>query len=80
LTELNELYNFRQHSQALSLESTATRNVDIMVENFGRVNFGIPSDFLFQKGLHEGSITIDGEIMNQIEIMALEFKGDWVRG
>lgn len=65
--------------QTLRLDSVTVRNVDLLVENMGRVNFGDPSNFEYQKGLQEGNIVIDGQLMTQIETMALEFKSDWVK-
>jgi len=66
-------------SKTIQLESTAERNVDLLVENLGRVNFGGPADYEYEKGLHEGSIIVDGEVIQEIETMALEFKSSWVK-
>ena len=54
--------------------------MDIIVENMGRVNFGRPHDFYQLKGLWEGPVSIDGNILSNWTIVPLEFKGAWVRG
>jgi hypothetical protein len=73
-------YWVRQNqSKTIDLESTGERNVDLLVENLGRVNFGGPADYEYEKGLHEGSISVDGEIVQEIETMALELKSEWVK-
>lgn len=54
-------------------------NVDILVENAARVNFGYAKDFLQKKGLPEGNVSIDGYPVQGFEVYALEFKSSWVR-
>ena len=52
--------------------------VDLLVENLGRVNFGSPHDFDQKKGLWEGDILLDGEIVDGWEHVPLEMRSEWV--
>ena len=54
-------------------------SMDIVVENLGRVNYGKPHDFNQKKGLWEGPVSIDGDILSDWTIIPLQFKGSWVR-
>lgn len=54
--------------------------LDLMVENLGRANFGQPHMFDQKKGLWQGEVLLDGVPLKGWEIIALEFKGDWVQG
>ena len=38
-----------------------TCQLDILVENLGRANFGVPHTFNQKKGIWEGDILIDGQ-------------------
>ena len=49
-------------------------SVDIVVENLGRVNYGKPHDFNQKKGLWEGPVSIDGDILSNWTIMLLQFQ------
>ena len=53
--------------------------LDLFVENIGRTNYGKPHQFDQKKGLWEGPVSIDGDVIKDWEIIPLEFKGDWVR-
>lgn len=53
--------------------------LELFVENLGRTNFGKPHQFNQKKGLWEGPVSLDGEVIKDWEIIPLEFKGDWVR-
>ena len=46
---------------------------------FGWTNYGKPHQFDQKKGLWEGPVSIDGDVIKDWEIIPLEFKGDWVR-
>lgn len=52
--------------------------MDIVVENLGRVNFGVPHDFKQKKGLWEGPVYLDNVMLKDWTIIPLEFKKPWV--
>ena len=54
-------------------------NVDLLVENLGRVNFGVEEDMRQKKGMPEGHIILDGKELRDFEVFALEFKSEWVK-
>lgn len=54
-----------------------------MVENIARTNFGGRGDFVQQKGIaeiHQSKIEINDQEIQGVEMIALEFKNDWVKG
>jgi hypothetical protein len=54
----------------------------VVVENIARTNFGSSGDFVQQKGIadvHQSSIEIDGMPIMDLEIVAMEFKNNWVK-
>ena len=53
--------------------------LDLFVQNLGRTNYGKPHQYDQKKGLWEGPISVDGQIITGWEIIPLEFKGDWIR-
>lgn len=65
----------------LQVEQEGEHTVDLLVENMGRVNFGWENDFLQQRGLpNGGSIMVDDNEIEEIEVFAAEFKSKWVKG
>ena len=53
--------------------------LDLVVENLGRTNYGKPFQFEQKKGLWEGPVSLDGNVITDWEIIPLELKGDWIR-
>jgi len=53
--------------------------LDIVVENWGRVNFGGPKYFEQQKGLFEGPVSVDGIELNQLTAIPIELKSKWIQ-
>ena len=53
--------------------------LDLFVENMGRNNFGSPGQFDQKKGLPEGPVLVDDEIVNNWTMYPFEFKGPWIR-
>ena len=53
--------------------------LDLVVENLGRANYGKPHQFNSKKGLWEGPVSIDGNVIADWEIIPLELKGNWIR-
>ena len=62
-----------------SVPTSSSAVLDIVVENLGRVNYGKPHDFRQKKGLWEGPVLLDGSQIYDWQIIALQFKPDWVR-
>jgi len=54
--------------------------LDLMVENLGRANFGSPHNFEQKKGLWEGDVLLDGQVMEDWEHVSLELQPEWVAG
>ncbi|CAB3370130.1 Hypothetical predicted protein [Cloeon dipterum] len=54
--------------------------LDVVVENWGRVNFGGPAYFEQQKGLFEGPILVDGVELSDLTAIPLELKSNWIQG
>ncbi|OXA43814.1 beta-galactosidase-1-like protein 2 isoform X2 [Folsomia candida] len=58
------------------------QTIDLLIENMGRINFGGAKDFLQRKGLvnspNESYYHLDGQEIKDVEIIALEFKSNWV--
>ena len=52
--------------------------LDLLVENMGRANYGRPHEFNQKKGLWEGPVLLDGQELQDWEIVPLEFKKKWV--
>lgn len=52
--------------------------MDIVVENLGRVNYGVPHDYKQKKGLWEGPVHLDNAKLTNWTIVPLEFKKAWV--
>ncbi|XP_015598574.1 beta-galactosidase-1-like protein 2 [Cephus cinctus] len=62
----------------LKSESAGEHDLDIIVENWGRVNFGVLSDFDQRKGLRDGPVLLDDKALSNWEICALEINKKWV--
>jgi len=52
--------------------------LDIMVENLGRVNFGSPHNFQQLKGLWEGDVLLNGQVLDDWEHIAVEMNSNWL--
>jgi hypothetical protein len=55
-----------------------THVIDILVENMGRNNFGVLSDFHQKKGLPEGPVLLDDVEIPVWEVIPFEFNSEWV--
>lgn len=74
--------NLCSRNAVLSLNSTSggTKILDILVENWGRVNYGVRSIFDQRKGLRENTtILLDNKEITGWEIISLQFKSKWVK-
>ena len=68
---------------ALNVSTNGVHTVDLMVEIIARSNWFREEDIHHQKGLSaaKGSkIELNGQEITDIEEIALEFDGNWVRG
>lgn len=68
---------------ALNVGASGEHTLDLMVEIIARSNWFREDDIYHQKGLSaaKGSkIELNGEEITNIEAIALEFTGSWVRG
>jgi len=68
---------------SLNVTNDGEHVVDVMVENIARTNFGGSGDLVQQKGIaavHQSKIEINDVEIENVEIIALEFKNDWVKG
>ncbi|XP_068990997.1 beta-galactosidase-1-like protein 2 isoform X2 [Neodiprion pinetum] len=63
----------------LNSDKAEEKTLDIIVENWGRVNFGVLADFDQRKGLWQGPVYLDGNELKDWEIYALEFDSKWAK-
>ena len=54
------------------------KELTIIVENLGRVNYGAPHKFIQKKGLWEGEVYMNENMIKHWVVRALEFKGHHV--
>lgn len=68
-------------NSSFTIEGSAVgiNTLDIIVENWGRVNFGGPEYFKQKKGLFEGPILVDGEEQSQWTVIPIELKSKWIQ-
>lgn len=77
--DLNGFGYWRINNGKMTLPSQSLKNVtlDLIVENWGRNNFGYLSQFNQFKGLWQGDVYINEKKIDQWEIFPLEFKSKW---
>lgn len=61
------------------MSSDSETTLDLFVENMGRNNFGPPGYFDQKRGLPEGPVLVDEELVNGWTIYPFEFRGPWIR-
>ncbi|GLV44152.1 beta galactosidase [Carabus blaptoides fortunei] len=73
---------WRQYDSELNLgpEETQNATLELVVENWGRNNFGWLSQFKQFKGLWQGAVSINAENLYDWEMYPLEFKKKWTNG
>jgi len=74
----NNIREFR-----LNVTVNGPHTVDVIVEPVARNNFGWAGDYIQQKGIaavHQSKIEINDVEVEDLEIMAMEFKSEWVTG
>ncbi|XP_019876813.1 beta-galactosidase-1-like protein 3 [Aethina tumida] len=77
--DLNEFGFWRLKDSNITLTNQDLTNatLDLVVENWGRVNFGYLEQFNQYKGLWQGSVYINNEELKEWDIIPLEFKTSW---
>ena len=58
----------------------AVARLEFLVENRGRVNYGEPHVFDQRKGLWQGPILVDENVILNWTMTPLEFKKDFING
>lgn len=61
----------------LGSEAQTSATLDLVVENWGRMNFGKLNQFNQFKGLWQGNVTINDEIISTWDVIPLEFRKTW---
>ncbi|XP_049939913.1 beta-galactosidase-1-like protein 2 [Schistocerca serialis cubense] len=86
LTSTDQLNNFgfweqSNASTTLSADASASHTLDILVENWGRNNYGSLNSGAFdqKKGIVSGPVLIDGTALSDWQIFALQFKKKWLQ-
>lgn len=70
----------KDSSLKLGRKEYINATLDIVVQNWGRISFGRLAQFKQLKGLWQGNVTINNEILHDWEIVPLEFKKNWTNG
>ncbi|XP_046473337.1 beta-galactosidase-1-like protein 2 [Neodiprion pinetum] len=79
--DINGFGYWMQKDAELTLNSdkAGEKTLDIIVENWGRVNFGVLANFDQRKGLWQGPVYVDDKELKDWEIYALEFDSKWAK-
>ncbi|EEZ99315.1 beta-galactosidase-like protein [Tribolium castaneum] len=78
-SDLNNFGFWRHKDSTLDLGPIEYKNatVDLLVENFGRSNYGKLNQFNQFKGLWQGNVLLNDAVLHNWEITPLEFKTNW---
>lgn len=81
IRDLNNFGFWKKNNGVLKLGPKERRNatLDLLVENWGRVNFGGLEQFKQFKGLWQGDVLLNDDKLLNWEIIPLEFKRSWTR-
>ncbi|KAL1506621.1 hypothetical protein ABEB36_005948 [Hypothenemus hampei] len=79
--DLNQFGFYRLGNSELNLTETKLENatLDLIVENWGRVNYGGLTQYYQFKGLWDGEIVIDGKNLTDWKHIPLEFQKSWTQ-
>ncbi|XP_050313034.1 beta-galactosidase-1-like protein 2 [Anthonomus grandis grandis] len=79
--DLNGFGYWRQKDSTLNLgdDSYTGATLDLLVENFGRVNYGKLYQFNQFKGLWQGDVLINDKVITDWKLIPLEFKQKWTK-
>ncbi|KAG5864889.1 hypothetical protein JTB14_031307 [Gonioctena quinquepunctata] len=72
-------WKWKNSSLNLGSEDYNGATLELMVENWGRVNYGKLSQFNQFKGLWQGGILLNDHVLEIEEIIPLEFKKSWIK-
>ncbi|XP_060526563.1 beta-galactosidase-1-like protein 3 [Cylas formicarius] len=77
--DLNGFGFWRQDGSKVTLSdvSLSSATVDLVVENWGRVGYGKLPQYNQRKGLWQGDVLIDGNVITDWILAPLEFKKSW---
>lgn len=80
-SDLNGFGFWRLKNSNLTLGSASLTGatLDLLVENWGRNNFGYLEQFNQFKGLWQGAVYLNNEEISNWEIVPLEFKRSWTK-
>lgn len=80
-TDVNEFGYWRLKDSTLNLGNEEYKNVtlELVVENFGRVNYGKLYQFIQKKGLWQGNVLLNSDVLHNWEIFPMEFKKSWTQ-
>ncbi|CAH1164830.1 unnamed protein product [Phyllotreta striolata] len=70
-------WNVKNGDLSLGPENRPGAVLDLLVENWGRVNFGNVKQFAQFKGLWQDGVYLNNELIRDWEIYPLEFKRSW---
>ncbi|CAG9815746.1 unnamed protein product [Phaedon cochleariae] len=81
VNDLNKFGSWRLKNSKLSLgtQNLVGATLDLLVENWGRVNFGYLDQFNQYKGLWQDGVYLNNKQLSDWEIFPLEFKRAWTR-
>ncbi|XP_065170511.1 beta-galactosidase-1-like protein 2 [Atheta coriaria] len=71
--DLTKFGYWKSKDQVLELPECTNCTLDLIVENWGRVNFGGLHQFEQRKGFHEGQVLINDEPLQDVNIISVEF-------
>uniref|UniRef100_A0A6P7GJL7 Beta-galactosidase n=1 Tax=Diabrotica virgifera virgifera TaxID=50390 RepID=A0A6P7GJL7_DIAVI len=79
--DLNEFGFWRKKDSALTLGDNFIRNatLELIVENWGRVNYGYLEQFNQFKGLWQGNVTLNDRLIKFDTIFPLQFTKSWIK-
>lgn len=78
---LDEFGYWKLKDSSLNLGNEELKNatIDLIVENWGRVNYGKLHQFNQKKGIWQGNVLLNREVVQDWQIFPLEFKKSWTK-
>ncbi|XP_050293644.1 beta-galactosidase-1-like protein 3 [Anthonomus grandis grandis] len=79
IEDLNNFGFYRMNNSQIVLTDVNLKNVtiDLIVENWSRLNYGQLTQYYQFKGIWQGNILIDDEVVESWQHIPLEFKKSW---
>ncbi|CAH0553299.1 unnamed protein product [Brassicogethes aeneus] len=72
-------WNLKDSTLNLGANEYKSITLDLVVENWGRNNYGLLDQFNQKKGLWQGDVLINNEVLTNFQIIPLQFKKEWVQ-